>query len=130
VDLVYYVRSVYRALFRRRLIQPIGRAHLKARPEKPIALMIPAWDESAVIDKMLLNTVTTLDYKNYHIFVGTYPNDEATRLAVAKVREIYPQISVTVTPADGPTNKADCLNWIVQVFLPMSRKRGCSSRSS
>ena len=114
VDLVYYIRTGYRAIFRRHLIRPMTRKQLNACPEKPIAIMIPAWNESDVIDKMLLNTVTTLDYKNYHVFVGTYPNDEATLLAVEKVREIYPLVSALVTPANGPTNKADCLNWIIQ----------------
>jgi len=118
VDLVYYIRASYRAIFRRHLIRPVTRKQLNSIPEKPIAVMIPAWHESDVIDKMLLNTVTTLDYKNYHLFVGTYPNDEATLLTVEKVREIYPQISGLITPADGPTNKADCLNWIIQgIFL-------------
>ena len=114
VDLVYYIRASYRALFRRHLIRPVTREQLNSVPEKPTAIMIPAWNESDVIDKMLLNTVTTLDYKNYHVFVGTYPNDEATLLAVEKVRGIYPLVSALVTPANGPTNKADCLNWIIQ----------------
>ncbi len=124
VDLVYYLRSGYRALFRRRLIRPVTREQLNACPEKPIAMMIPAWDESAVIARMLLNTVTTLDYHNYHVFVGVYPNDEPTRLAVEKVREIYPQVSAVTTPADGPTNKADCLNWIVQGILAHEKANG------
>ena len=122
VDLVYYIRAGYRAIFRRRLIRPVNRGQLNACPEKPIAIMIPAWNESDVIDKMLLNTITTLDYKNYHIFVGAYPNDEATLLAVERVREIYPQMSAIITPADGPTNKADCLNWIIQGIFAYERE--------
>ncbi|MFA7159938.1 MAG: glycosyl transferase family protein [Kiritimatiellia bacterium] len=123
VDMVYYTRAAFRAIFRRRLIKPVTRARLNSVPEKPIAIMVPAWNESDVIDKMLLNTVTTLDYKNYHVFVGTYPNDEATRLAVEKVREIYPRISAVVTPADGPTNKADCLNWIIQGIFACEKEK-------
>lgn len=122
VDLVYYIRAGYRAIFRRRLIRPVNRDQLNACPEKPIAIMIPAWNESGVIDKMLLNTITTLDYKNYHIFVGAYPNDEATLLAVERVREIYPRVSAIITPADGPTNKADCLNWIIQGIFAYERE--------
>ncbi len=124
VDLVFYLRSGYRALFRRKLIRPVTRDQLNAVPEKPVALMVPAWDESAVIGKMLLNTLTTLDYKRYHVFVGTYPNDEPTRLAVEKVREIYPQVSAVVTPADGPTSKADCLNWIIQGIFAHEQQHG------
>jgi len=124
VDLVYYIRAGYRAIFRRHLIRPITREQLNACPEKPIAIMIPAWNESDVIDKMLLNTLTTLDYESYHIFVGTYPNDEATLLAVEKIREIYPYVSAIVTPADGPTNKADCLNWIIQGIFAYEKEIG------
>jgi adsorption protein B len=124
VDLVYYIRVIYRAIFRRHLIRPVTRDQLNACPEKPIAIMVPAWKESDVIDKMLLNTITTLDYRNYHLFVGTYPNDEATFLAVEKIREIYPQVSAVVTPADGPTNKADCLNWVVQGIFAYEKENG------
>jgi adsorption protein B len=114
IDLIYYVRLFFRAVFRRKVVRPVTREQLAAAPEKPIAVIIPAWDESNVISRMLLNTVNTLLYRNYRIFVGTYPNDEATKLEVEKVREIYPNIEFVVTPTDGPTNKADCLNWIYQ----------------
>lgn len=124
MDGVYYVRRAYRAIFRRHLIRPLTQDQLNACPEKAIAMMIPAWDESKVIGQMLLNSITTLDYRNYHIFIGTYPNDEATRLAAEKIREIYPQVSISVTPADGPTNKADCLNWIIQGIFAYEQEKG------
>lgn len=114
VDLVYYFRHLYRVLFKRKVIQEITLEQLKEKPEQNAAIMIPAWDESDVIFRMLVNTETSLQYSNFHIFVGSYPNDEPTRLAVEKAREIHSNISVIVTPADGPTNKADCLNWILQ----------------
>ena len=114
VDLVYYVRLAYRAVFLRKRIRPVTQEQLDSVPEKPIVVIVPAWDESNVIARMLLNTTNTVLYKNYTIFVGTYPNDEATKIEVEKIREIHPNIEVVVTPANGPTNKADCLNWIYQ----------------
>lgn len=114
VDLVYYGRLIYRSIFKRHSIRPVTQEQLNAVPEKPIVIIVPAWDESNVIGRMLLNTTNTVLYKNYTIFVGTYPNDEATKFEVEKIREVYPNIEVVVTPADGPTNKADCLNWIYQ----------------
>lgn len=114
IDVVYYSRELYRYLFKRKVIKEITLEHLVERPEQNAAVLIPAWDESAVIFQMLLNTVTSVQYSNFHIFVGSYPNDEPTRLAVEKAREIHSNISVIVTPADGPTNKADCLNWVFQ----------------
>lgn len=117
LDLVYYTRQIHRWLFRRKFIKPVTREQLNDVPEKPLAIMIPAWDESNIIQRMLLNTAGTLDYKNFFLFIGTYPNDEATQREAEKAREIFPNIEVVVTPADGPTNKADCLNWIYQGIL-------------
>lgn len=122
MDLVHYVRLIYRRLFRRKYIKPITREQLAAAPEKPIAIMIPAWDESNIIQRMLLNTAGALDYKNFHIFVGAYPNDEATAHEAQKAREVFPNIDIIVTPADGPTNKADCLNWIYQGIRIFEKK--------
>jgi bacteriophage N4 adsorption protein B len=114
VDVVYYGRVLFRTLFRRRQIKPLTQEQIESVPEKLTVVIVPAWDESNVIARMLLNTINSVRYKNYYIFVGTYPNDEATKLEVQKIREIYSNIEVVVTPADGPTNKADCLNWIYQ----------------
>ena len=40
--------------------------------------MVPAWLEYDVIASMLETMVSTLEYKNYMIFAGTYQNDERT----------------------------------------------------
>lgn len=82
--------------------------------EQAIAVAVPAWDESAVITKMLENSLHTFNYSRYHIFVGTYPNDPATSQEVENVRELYDNVHCIPCPHDGPTNKADCLNWIYQ----------------
>ncbi len=125
-DLVHYARSFYRILFLRGRIRPVTVQQLEEMAEKPAAIIIPAWDESKVIARMLLNTLGTLHYKNYVVFVGTYPNDEATRREVEKVREVYPNVEFTVTPMEGPTNKADCLNWVYQAVRLYEKERGMS----
>ncbi len=125
VDAIFYVRLFFRKVFRRGVIRPVTRAQLDAVEEKRVAIIVPAWDESTVIGRMLLNTINTVHYRNYQIFVGTYPNDEATKLEVEKIREIYPNIQVVVTPADGPTNKADCLNWIFQGIKVFEKDHDC-----
>jgi adsorption protein B len=86
--------------------------------------MIPAWNEAAVIRQMLENAVETFHYANYQIFVGTYPNDEATERAVELVRENYDNVQRIVCPDNGPTNKADCLNWIYHGIRHFERENG------
>jgi adsorption protein B len=61
--------------------------------------MVPAWLEYDVIAPMLENMVGTLDYKNYYIFVGTYPNDERTKNEVERMRRRYKQLVRAEVPA-------------------------------
>lgn len=117
LDMTFYIRLAYRHLFKRKYIKPLTKKDLDAESEQWIAIMVPAWDESNVIGHMLLNTLNTVEYNNYYIFVGTYPNDEATINEVNKVKEIFPNVRAVVTPMDGPTNKSDCLNWTYQDIL-------------
>jgi adsorption protein B len=113
IDVWYYGSQFQRRVFRSRY-PTVTEAELRALPEQHIAVMIPAWQEDAVIAHMLRNTLATVEYQNYDIFVGTYPNDEPTMLAVAAVAETDPRVHRIVCPHDGPTNKADCMNWIIE----------------
>lgn len=115
IDLCFVARNLYRRLFiLPRKYEPVTEEMLLQHPEQPIAVMLPAWDESAVIRPMLEAAVRNLNYRNYHIFVGTYPNDTDTHREVEMAREKLPNVHRIVTPHDGPTNKADCLSWIYQ----------------
>lgn len=114
VDLYYYAWKLYRWLFVVRKYTPLSEDDLRKVEEKPIAIMVPAWQEHAVIARMLEHTLRTVDYDNYEIFVGTYPNDEATMMAVASVQDHNPRVHRIVCPHEGPTNKADCLNWVTE----------------
>lgn len=117
VFIVYLVRAAYRKFYVFRRYNPFTEEQLHEPDEKYVAIFIPCWDESAVIKRMLENTLETLMYKNYYIFVGTYPNDPDTSLEVEKIREDYSNVHKVVCPKDGPTNKADCLNWTYQGAL-------------
>ncbi len=124
IDLYYWGRQLYRKLFKRGKIRNVTKHDMDAVPEKWIAVLIPAWQEHAVIEPMLINSLKSFDYENYDLFVGAYPNDEATRLSVAQARERDSRIQIVVCPHDGPTNKADCLNWIYQGMLLAERQKG------
>ncbi|HVE12972.1 MAG TPA: glycosyltransferase, partial [Elusimicrobiota bacterium] len=112
VDCCYYFTAAYRRASGARF-RSVTESELRSRPEQRIAVMIPAWHEHAVIGKMLRNTLRTVDYGDYEMFVGTYPNDEETITAVEEVAQADPRVHRIVCPHDGPTNKADCLNWII-----------------
>ena len=124
LDLVFYCEPLRRRLAQGRANPTCDEQELNNTPEKRIAIMVPAWDESAVIGAMLESTCDRLEYSNYDIFVGTYPNDEATQMEVARAAFDRPNIHRVVCPNEGPTSKADCLNWIVETIKLRERASG------
>jgi adsorption protein B len=93
--------------------------------EKKIALLIPAWREEAVIERMLDHNLAAIQYRNYEVFVGAYPNDLPTlsRLRASELK--HSQVHVVQCPHDGPTSKADCLNWVYQGMLLYEETHRC-----
>jgi len=124
VDLAYWGRATLR-FFRIYLRQPRadGRLFDDSR-EQPIAIMLPAWKESEVIGSMLSYLIQTLDYENYHVFVGTYPNDAETQSAVDSVTRHNANIHKVICARPGPTTKADCLNNVLQAIFRFEDKAG------
>ncbi|MEI8257538.1 MAG: glycosyl transferase family protein, partial [Deltaproteobacteria bacterium] len=120
VDLNFFILG----LWRRRLALTVEK--LKAVPQKRIAVLVPAWREAAVIEQMLENTISTLDYdpSRFDVFVGTYANDLETQACVDAVCARTPNVVKVVVPHDGPTCKADCLNWVYQGILLAEQRRG------
>ncbi len=80
----------------------------RSPPPASFAILIPAWDESAVIGAMLSRLVATQQWADYRVFVGLYPNDPAGIIAVSALAD--PRIQPVIGAAHGPTTKADCLN--------------------
>ena len=94
------------------------------KPEQPFALMFPAWQEAAVIRRALLNTISNIDYRNFHVFVGTYINDPETQREVEEVMREHANVTQLIVPHPGPTCKADCLNWIVRGIRDYQAQHG------
>jgi len=124
IDLYYWGRQLYRRIFKRNLIKPLTLDQLLKVEEKPLAMLIPAWQEAGVIKKMLLNTLNTIDYRNYFIFVGVYPNDPDTQAEVDQVSEAYPQVIKIVNSKPGPTTKAENLNEIYRGLCHFEEQTG------
>jgi adsorption protein B len=93
-------------------------------PEKAIAIWVPAWDESAVIEGMLVNNASSIRYGRLVFFVGVYPNDVRTLAAVQSAASRYRNIVPCLVPHDGPTSKGDCLNWVYQRMLLWEQDHG------
>ncbi|MGE8149743.1 cyclic di-3',5'-guanylate-activated glycosyltransferase NrfB [Pseudomonas vancouverensis] len=117
IDIVYWGRKLIR---RWRIYEKFKRAdeeRLYSIAEKPLAIMVPAWNEVGVVGEMARLAASTIDYENYQIFVGTYPNDAETQADVDAVCLHYPNVHKVVCARPGPTSKADCLNNVIDAIL-------------
>lgn len=124
VDLWYWARRLYRKLTAERRYRPLTEQQLLDRDQQPLAIMVPAWLEYDVIAPMIENMVSTLDYQNYVVFVGTYINDQRTIDEVERMRRRYKQLHRVEVPHAGPTCKADCLNWVIQAIFLYEKTHG------
>ncbi|MGL6041160.1 MAG: glycosyltransferase, partial [Deefgea sp.] len=123
IDCRYWVwRFKHHKRWRRSTYLPDYADELYQDEQQPIAIMIPAWHEAPVIQRMADYAAKTFDYDNYHIFVGTYPNDLETQAEVDKVAAKYPNVHKVVTRDPGPTTKADCLNNIIAFIFAMEER--------
>ncbi len=121
IDIVYWVRLPWRWLTVYHRHKRMNPEALFEPQEKPLAIMVPAWQETGVIGQMAENAARTLDYENYHIFIGTYPNDPATQKDVDAVCARFPNVHKVVCARPGPTSKADCLNNVLAAILQFEK---------
>jgi bacteriophage N4 adsorption protein B len=113
-DLLFFVSKTVQRLGGKSRHCQLSLEQMADTPEQPFALMFPAWQEAAVIRRALLNTISNIDYRNFHVFVGTYVNDPETQREVEEVMRLHANVTQLIVPHAGPTCKADCLNWIVR----------------
>lgn len=113
LDSYYWFFETKRFLLREKNTSVEAQA-LRELDECYLAIMVPAWKEYDVIAKMIENTLATMEYERYIIFAGTYHNDAETTAEVERMVRRHPGRVVRATVLnDGPTCKADCLNWII-----------------
>lgn len=112
LDDLVLVAALARAWVRRRQAARPGDEELRARPEKGIAILVPLWREHEVIGRMVEHNLAAIRYRAYDFFLGVYPNDPATIEAVRDLESRFPNVHLALCPHNGPTSKADCLNWI------------------
>lgn len=103
-------------LWRTRRQPPFRLKDLRLAQEQWIALLVPAWQEGGVINKMAEYAARVVRYEKYDIFIGVYPNDPDTNRCVDQICATHPRIHKVVVPHPGPTCKADCLNWIYRAM--------------
>lgn len=123
IDLYYWVRRVWRKLTVYSKHEPFSVTELYKNQEKPLAIMVPAWQETGVVAEMAALAASTFEYYHYHIFIGTYPNDPDTQAEVDEVVARYHNVHKVITKDPGPTSKSDCLNNVTEQIFAFEKNR-------
>jgi adsorption protein B len=75
-----------------------------------LAIFLPAWKEAAVLPATLARALAVWEGENFRIFIGCYPNDAATILAISPLVARDSRLRLVIGASDGPTTKGDNLN--------------------
>lgn len=120
MDLIWIGRRIYRQQTYYRLQRPLRTFELPKSSENGLlAVFVPAWGESAVIGAMLAHCTQAWagSLCAYRIYVGCYPNDNASVARVICAARRNPKIRLVLVAGDGPSTKADCLNRLWAALL-------------
>lgn len=97
---------------------------LQRAPAQRIAILVPLWNESAIIETMVNENLERIEYLAYDFFLGVYPNDHKTMAAALRLQAAHKQVHVSVCSRPGPTSKADCLNHIYRFVEHFEKDNG------
>jgi bacteriophage N4 adsorption protein B len=70
------------------------------------------------------HNLAAIRYSKFDFFLGVYPNDTETLKAVNELARLYRNVHAACVPHDGPTSKADCLNWSYQALCDFEETHG------
>lgn len=97
---------------------------LHSLKEKKIAIMLANWKEAEVLQRMITGNLRQIQYHNFDIFLGVYPNDTATWNEANILAKKYPNIFVIVNSQHGPTTKGQMLNEIFSKIISSEKLTG------
>jgi adsorption protein B len=101
------------------------RAALVNRPlHGPAAVLIPAWNEAAVIGQTVAHILGSWPHPLLRLYVGCYRNDPATLAAASAAAKGDPRLRLVIHDRDGPSTKADCLNRLYSALATDEARSG------
>ncbi len=101
-----------------------GVDRMRRAPAQRIAILVPLWRESAVIEAMVETNLRHVNYPNFDFFLGVYPNDTETLHAAQRLQAKHPRVHVVINSRPGPTSKADCLNHVYREIGRFEARNG------
>ena len=90
---------------------------IKSARQKKIAVLIANWHEEDVLEAMVRGNTANIRYQNYTIFLGVYPNDEATLVIAKRLERNNVKVRVLLNSCPGPTSKGQLLNEMLRQIM-------------
>lgn len=98
---------------------------LRHRPlQAPAAILIPAWQEAAVIGDTIAHLLASWPQRELRVYVGCYRNDPATLAAAVSAATGDARLRLVIHDRDGPSTKADCLNRLYAALVTDEARSG------
>ena len=107
----------------------IARRDLAHQPLRgPAAVLIPAWQEDAVIAATVAHALAVWPQDQLRIYVGCYRNDAATIEAILHGAGNDRRLRLVIHDRAGPTTKADCLTRLYAALEADEQRNGTPCR--
>ncbi|MBV8489773.1 MAG: phage adsorption protein NrfB [Candidatus Eremiobacteraeota bacterium] len=114
-DVYFWVTYLLRWLKMRRYV-PFTAKRLSERPQQRIAIFVACWHEAEVIDRMVDFAMHSIDYENFDLMIGVYPNDAPTLEKAQALDRQFARVHCVVNDLPGPTTKAQNLNCVYRAM--------------
>lgn len=114
--------------FKKRRVASLLPEDLEEVPPKLLAVLVAAWQEDNVLEDVIDHLQAAILYPQsmYYLFLGVYPNDQATIEVVQRLAEKYENVHLVFNQKPGPTSKADNLNNVINYVQQFEIERGWS----
>ena len=89
-----------------------------------LAIFLPAWREAAVLPATLARALSAWEGESFRIYIGCYPNDAETILAISPLIARDPRLRLVIGTQNGPTTKGDNLNGLWAALAEDERAEG------
>ena len=101
------------------------RTTLQQRPlSGPVAVLIPAWQEAAVIGQTIRHLLESWPQPEVRLYVGCYRNDPETLGAAVAAACGDARLRLAILDRNGPTTKVDCLNRLYAALVLDEERSG------
>lgn len=104
-----------------------GTGSASARCPGKLAIFIPAWREDSVLPATLTRALAAWEGEDFRLYIGCYPNDAATILAISPLVARDPRLRLVIGAIGGPTTKGDNLNRLWAALCEDERIEGFRS---